>query len=159
MAKPNNVRALKPKDAQSITVTLKELVECTSEIPQIPGALDVLCGQRIPAVVSFRLSKIAAAINSELKHYGEAKKALGERYADKDAQGKAVILNAAGTPSTDGTGAYKIPPEKQSDATKELLELQATSVTIPGEMVKIGDLVNVTIAPAHLLSLSWLITE
>jgi hypothetical protein len=137
----------------NIRATLGELL-----MSQTP--LSVLFGQQMPIGVSFKLGKIAKAVNSEMEHYNATKKTLCERYANKDEQGQPIILDKDGNRVTEGqSGEYDFPKGAMVEVEKEHTELLKTDVVIPGEQLKISDLANVTMAPAHLMSLSWLITD
>lgn len=148
------------ENPQTITATLAQLLQTLGQNPGFPGALDVLYGQPIPIKTSFRLCKIALAVGEEVKRFNETKKILCERFSNKDDEGKAIMLNAENRPIKEGeAGRYDIPPDKMADFEKEYGELIATEVTIPGQQIKIADIGNVTIAPAHLMNLEWLITD
>lgn len=162
----NAVRSIKRKaerentEDKTIRATLAQLIASHSISPQFAGPLDILCQQPIPIVQSFRLSKLVAAVDREIEPYQAAKKALCERYAKKDGEGKAIILDDKGERVEEGqSGRYDIPKETNEEFEKEHATLTETEVTLPGEKIRVAELGNITIAPACLVHLAWLIAD
>ena len=158
----NNIRSLKrAKEKQQakegvIKVTLAQIIRSLGPQPEIPGAIDFLMSQALPIRTSFQLNKIAKAAIIEFQEYQAAKKTLCERLANKDKDGKAIILED-GKPST--KGEYDIPADKLVELEKEHADLIAMEVEIPGQQIKVGDLGDARIAPAHLMALEWLVID
>lgn len=145
---------------KTIRATLAQLITSHSLSPKFAGPLDILCQQPIPIVTSFRLSKLVAAVDREIEPYQTAKKALCERYANKDGEGKAIILDEKGKRVEDGQpGKYDIPSKDLEAFEKEHATLTETEVTLPGEKIKVAELGNITIAPAYLVHLAWLLAD
>lgn len=140
-----------------ITVTLNQLVRSA-------GALGELCGQPLPIVLSYQLSKITKAVNVELTQYNESTKTLSDRYALKDDEGNVIKKDGKGEVITDDSKAAQymitLDPDKIAEANKELNELGEMEVVIPGEQVKIADIpATVAIAPSLLSLIDWLVVE
>lgn len=136
-----------------IATTLGELI-------QSEQSLGVLIDQQLPIRASFQISKIVKAASVEIAQYQESRKLLCERHSNKDEDGKAIMLGNDNNPVAEGQpGRYDIPADKMPEFEKEHAELMATEVSIPGTQVKISELGSVTIAPANLMTLDWLITE
>lgn len=149
------------KDGQ-ITVTLARLVSSALQTKENPApALHHLLGQHeMPIRQSFLIGKIAKAVFEELEQYQKSYTDLYEKYAEKDDQGKARIIDAEGKQVAEGqSGRYDVSKEKQPEVQKELAELLATEVTIPGQQVKVSELQGVKIAPAYMMALDWLIGD
>jgi hypothetical protein len=162
----NRVRSLekarhRKEHVEGIKVTLNQLLDSTSVNPVMLGPLDMLSRQPIPIVTSFELLKVARAAAQEVEQYEAARKVLCERYTNKDAEGKAIMLDEDNKPVSEGQPGhhYDIPTDKIADFNNELIELRATEVTIPGKQIKVSDLLGVKIAPTHLLALEWLLVE
>lgn len=152
----NKIRPIKEererRQAEGITVTLRDLL--TSQT-----SLSVLCQQQLPIRKSFELSKIAKSMSAELENYQAAHKTLCERYANSDDDGP-IMLNEKGERVGYQEGArYDIPKDKQDEFNKELEELLATEVSLPGAQLKINDLGNISLASVHVMALDWLLTE
>lgn len=149
------------KDGQ-ITVTLARLVGSAMQTKENPApALHHLLGQHeMPIKQSFLIGKIANSVFEEIKAYQTTHTTLCEKYAEKDAAGKARILDAEGKQVAEGQpGSYDIPADKMADFNKELAELLETEVTISGQQVKVSELQGVKIAPAYMMALDWLIGD
>ena len=145
---------------ESIAAKLEDLLNSLGPDPQMPGALNILCGQSLPIVLSFRLLKLVHAVNLELEQYQAARKLLCERFAKKDEEGKAIMVSHDGSPLVEGQpGKYDIPDDKMPEFNKELQTLLATEVSIPGKQIKVLELSSVRMAPAHLMALEWLVVE
>lgn len=147
---------------KTIRATLGQLTASHSTSPKFAGPLDVLCQQPIPIVTSLRLSRLLLAIDREIEPYQSAKKTLCERYANKDGEGKAIILDEKGERVEDvqsGTYTYDIPSKDLEEFEKEHATLTETEVTLPGEKIKGAELGNITIAPVYLKHLAWLIAD
>lgn len=160
------VRSIKRKaerentEDKTIRATLAQLITSHSQSPQFAGPLDILCQQPIPIVVSLRLMRLLLAIDQEIEPYQAAKKMLCERYANKDGEGKAIILDEKGERVEDGRpGKFDIPQKDLEAFEKEHATLTETEVTLPGAKLKGAELGNITIAPAYLVHLAWLIAE
>lgn len=152
-----------------IAVTLQQLLNSIPqmETPHIPGALSVLISQPIPITVSFRLGKIVRAVNAELEEFQAQRTKLLERFANKDgagkpimldAKGKRIVASAEGEPQAPG-GDYDIPSDKQAEYKKEVGDLAAVQVEIPGQQIKISDLGDIKMAAGHMMQLEWLIID
>lgn len=156
-------RARKLHDAKTgeIQVSLNQLIFCATQTEENPfPSLGVLLSQSLPIRQAFLLGKIAKAVGGEIEQYQATRKALCERYANKDGEGKAIMLGADDKPVAEGQpGRYDIPIESMEAFNKEHAELVATEVSIPGTKIKVNDLAGVKIAPVHLISLEWLIDE
>lgn len=136
-----------------VPVTLGQLLQSI-------GALNYLTAQALAASVSFRIGRMLKAINGELEQYELSRKTLCERFSNKNAEGKAIMLNAKNEPIEEGQqGRYDIPKEKMEEFEKELTELSAVEVELPGQQIHVSDLGSVNIAPAHLMILDWMIAE
>lgn len=139
---PKGYQSVGVMEIPCIAVTLGQLINSTQSI----GAL---ISQPMPIRTSFQLGKLVRAINLELEQYQSSRKELCERHAEKDSEGKAKMLD-------DGQ-RYDI--KKMEEFDREHQELTAVEVTIPGSRIKVSDLGTVSIAPAHLLNLEWLLVE
>lgn len=152
----NKIRSIKKererRQAEGITVTLRDLLD--SQV-----SLKALCQQRLPIRKSYELGKIAKGVNSELTDYQSAHKTLCERYANKDEHGP-IMLNAKGERvGYEPKARYDIPKDKQEEFNSELDSLLAAEVSIPGAQLKISELGEISIEPAHVIALDWLLTE
>lgn len=153
IARAINRKAEQDAASEGLKVTLGQLLQF-----QTPGnPLDLLIRYPIPIKTSYRLSKIAKAVDSELDEYQAALKTLLERYANKDAEGKIVILGDDGKRVTEGSGQPDIPADKKADVQREHGELLTTEVTIPGKQIAINELGDIQMSAANLLSLDWLL--
>lgn len=140
------------KDGQ-ITVSLHRLNSSTA-------SLGVLMGCEMPIRQSFLLGKLVRIVSGEIEQYEASRKALCEKYADKTSEGKPRMIDLEGNEVAEGQpGSYDIPKEKMADFDKEHKELFTTEVTLSGAKLKVSDLAGVKIAPAHMMSLDWLIEE
>jgi len=145
----NKLRSIKkgaPANADGVKVTIEELLASR-------GPLQVLLTQPLPARLAFRLTKLAKAVTAELETYEETRKALCERYADKDDDGR---------PKKIGEGSeerFDIPEAKMPELEAEHKDLLQSEVTIAGQRIKLNDISGISIAPAHLISLAWLVEE
>lgn len=146
-------RKLHNEKAGEIVVPLLGLINSNS-------SLAVLIGCAMPIRQSFLLAKLVKSVAAEIEQYQSANKVLCEKYANKDGEGKAVILDTEGKRVVEGQpGRYDIPEEKMVDFNREHHELIETEVSIPGVRIKVSDLNGVSIAPAHMVNLDWLIQE
>lgn len=143
----------KRKEVSCIAVSLEKLINSTQ-------SLGVIIGQQIPIAISFKISKMVKAINSEIEQYTASHKILCERFANKDSEGNAIILDLNDKPvDKDQPGRYDIPENKLEEFKKENASLLSVEVNIPGNHVKVSQLGNISIEPAHLMTLDWLFTE
>lgn len=155
----NKIRSLaKARERQQakagmLTMTLSTLV--TSE-----QSLGTLIGQALPIRASFQISKIVRLAGAELQGYQESRKTLCEKYANKDADGRPIMLGPDDKPVKEGEpGRYDIPADNLEAFNKEHAELLTVEVAIPGQQIKVSELGDVRIAPAHIMALDWLLTE
>lgn len=152
-SKVRSMQRVRQQPAGGMNLTLEELL--LSKEP-----LAVLCNQETPIRTSFRLGKIVKHFDSELADFYTSQKKLAERFANKDDAGIAIILNDAGKRVQEGEkGHYDIPPAERENFNKEYQELLTTKITIPGEQFRIADLGSISLAPAHVLALGWLLTD
>lgn len=149
------------KDGQ-ISVTLAQLIGSamqTKENPA-PSLQRLLADNAIPIRQSYLLGKITRSVFEEIKAYQSSHTALCEKHAERDSDGKARILDDEGKPVADGQpGMYDISADKMESFNKELAELLTTEVVIPGQQIKVSELQGVKIAPAHMMTLEWLIGD
>jgi hypothetical protein len=140
--------------AGTLTATIAEL---ENSIP----ALNALMVQPIPICTSHLINKIAAALNSEIEQYRNTVRKMGERLANKDAEGKPVILASVAATETEGEipERFEISPENEAKGTKEMESLRGMIVDIPGKKINIRDLSSAALAPALESRLHWMISE
>lgn len=140
------------RDGQ-ITVSLHGLINSNA-------SLGVLIGREMPIRQSFLLGKLVRIVSGEIEQYEASRKALCERYANKTDDDKPRMVDSEGKEVAEGQpGSYDIPKEKMADFDKEHQELLTTEVTLSGAKLKVSDLAGVKIAPAHTMSLDWLICD
>jgi len=131
-------RARDKKAAQGATIraTLEELL-----IGQ--PALRMLTTRPLPARDAFKLSKIAKAVERELKSCDETRLKLCQQYGELNKE----------------TNKYEFPDNSQREALdKEYSELIQTEVEIPGERLKVG-IIPEPISAGDLMPLHWLIED
>lgn len=134
--------------ADSINITLQTLINSQ-------GAFRSLALQPLPGKVAFGLSKTAKAIQNEIDAYEIARTTMCERYANKDENGKAIVI-----PATDQDKEhYDLPTEQLEAFNKELSELVQTEVSLAANQIKIETLNGINIPAAHLILLDWLVVE
>jgi hypothetical protein len=133
----SKVREMKQhKKAGQIELTLGALLNSQA-------ALSSLAGLRVPIQATFKLAKVAKAVNSELQTFEETRRGLCERLgkirADKS--------------------EYEIPPENREEFEVEFKTLLDTPVELPGSPLRSAELGKVELSAADLLALEWLIVE
>lgn len=139
----------------SISANLEDLIQSN-------GAFRQLLMQPIPAKTAFSLSKVSKAVEAELTAFQAARTGACERLANKDADGKAIVIPAV--LSEDKTTVmepehYDISAESMEMLNKELAELMQTEVSLTVSPIKIDALSSLNIPAAHLVALSWLVVE
>lgn len=147
------------KDGQ-ITTTLAQLIHSglQTKVNSAPALLHLLGQSEIPIKQAFLIGQIARQVFLEIEQYQATYKTLCERYAEKDADGKARMIDANGKPLAEGQpGRYDILPEKMPEFQKEHQELVSVEVSFPGQKIKVAELGDVKIAPAHTMNLDWLL--
>lgn len=145
-----------------LDLTISELIVCGVQSQQNPTpSLSVLLGDpNIPIRESLLIARVAKTMQGEIETYEAIRKALCEKYAEKDEKGVPRMVDAEGKQVTgDQPGRYDISPEKMADFNKEHQELLGTRITIPGAKVRASDLAEVKIAPVHLMNLTWLLED
>lgn len=137
-----------------ITISLGQALGSTQSLNALLGMGE------IPIRQSFLIGKKARSLSTDIEQYQVSRKALCERYAEKDADGKPRMIDGEGKVITDGRpGNYDISEAKMPEFEKEHQDLLATEVTIPGTKIKVNDLSGVKIAPAHVMSLDFLLKD
>lgn len=131
-------------------VKLKELVNSKN-------ALDELAKEKMPLILSYKISKVVTAINKEYEPYTKALNSLLEQLGTK------IMVVDEKTKEEKWRGDYDLGDNKQkfNDSISELLE-QDVEITIPE--IKLSDLKDVNgkdmnLSPFILSGLSWLIKE
>src|SRR6185295_10569192 len=82
-------KAKQDKEAQNGTMTVTLTV-----LQNSIAALNQLTAQPIPIRTSFLIGKIARAVITEMEQYRASLKSLQERLANKDDEGKPIMLEA-----------------------------------------------------------------
>lgn len=126
-------------------VSNKKLLESVS-------ALNILLVQKLPVVISFKLSKNISQINAIFKIYEGEKKKIIEEYSVKDDEGKAIV---------DEAGNVQIKEEFKEIAQKEMIELLELENEIDLEIIQISKLenTNLTITPDEIMKINYMIQE
>lgn len=134
----------------NLTATIAEL---QGSIP----ALNQLMEQSIPICTAHRIGKVVRSVNAEMEQYRVTVRALGERLANKDAEGKPITMEA--DTAKELPERFDISAENEAEGEKEIATLRAMDVQIPGQKIKLSDLVSVKMAPGLIMQLDWLIAE
>jgi hypothetical protein len=121
---------------------LKELVEGSE-------SLGVLMGQKLPIVLSFKLSLFVKKASPELEEYNKKRNELLTEYAD-------TVNGEDGKP----TGQMKFKgDEEQKQFNEKILALLDEEIKVEVPAVSIGEFAGISIEPRHLSGLDWLIKE
>ena len=129
-----------------IKVTLKQLVEAATHTPGTDppmGAYQRFTAIRKTITAGHKNRKMPAAVQEELKHFDEARKALVEK--------------CGGVLSEDKTH-YDF-AEKGEEFAKGFEELLAQTVELPGEAIKLADLLDGGLLEADYALLEPWLTE
>jgi hypothetical protein len=152
---------LKQQKEAELTATLGQLVAAGMQNQENPNpALFGLVRQSLPIRQSFLLSKIIQQVNNEIEQFREAHKRLCEKYAKKDDEGHAIMLDMEDKPVREGGVRYDIPEgDEMTKFNAEYQELLDTEVAISGKKVKTAELSEVRLTPGQAMALDWLIDE
>jgi len=106
-------------------------------------SLSQLATQKLSPRTSFRIASLLHNISIEMESYYKVRKGILEEYGE---------LN-------DDKQTYKIPSENRQAVEDALNELADTTIDLPGQPISLNDLGDITISPADMLTLLWLITN
>ena len=106
-----------------IKVTIENLVKAMAS-----GALPRLYGIRKTISAGHRNRKLPASVEGELKHYEEQRKALIERYH--------------GIAATPDARFFTFPEGEMAGFERDIKELLSQTVELPGEPLKLTDLLD-----------------
>lgn len=123
---------------------LKDLLESNNSFAFLVSQRDKLSGK-----INYQISKNIKPIDNELKAYEDARKAIVNRYANKDENGEAVIIG----------DAYDIPESALSEYMKELDELKETEVEFEIKKMKVDDLENAGLSALDYYNLDFMLEE
>lgn len=116
-------------------------------------ALNMIAGLHLPVKTSFGLSKIVRAAKTAHEDYESLRLKLVNHHGKKDDQGKLIETR------NPQNGQPEATIENKEAFDKDLKELHALPVEIPGEQIKLADLGNVNLPANALAPLHWLIAE
>lgn len=114
-----------------------------SQIIESAESFQKLCSQALPALLSFRLAKVAKKLDEEVKQFHEAR-----------------LKKAAeiGTLSEDKS-KYEFSPQLGILFQQELENILQESIHLPIEKIKVDDIKSIDLEPKHFIALDWLIYE
>lgn len=117
-------------------------------------ALNKLSETKLPANVSFSLSKFLKEATNDLESYNKVKNEKIKEYG-------VVVLDENGKEklSEDGNTTYSFTDESSKKYVSEMQEIENKEILLDIPEIKIKDLGDSVIEPIYLVRLSWLIKE
>jgi len=126
-----------------MNVTVRQILEAQRPLQR-------LMQQPFPGAVAFRLVRLGRQVDAELAAYQEAQRAMAQTYGERDEDGELITQPGGGVPI----------PEPQREAfAAERDELMATTVELAVDPLPVRVLNGMSISPADLLLLEWLIVD
>jgi hypothetical protein len=122
-----------------------------AEMEAYNGVLPILMREKLPAKISYWLSKLSGKVESELKHYDDIRLKTLKDFAEVDGNGNLIL----------GQNNNAIFPDEESEKAfmKEIDELRAQTVEFKIDPISINTLANYSIEGAILRVLEKLIVD
>lgn len=107
--------------------------------------------QGMPSVVAYRIGKNIKALDNELQTYDETRTKMLTEAANKDDEGKSIIVEA--------TRQYDIPKDKLEDVYEEIEKLQNEEVNVEFKKVSVEDLTKADLTPKELMQIDFMLED
>lgn len=107
--------------------------------------------QGMPSVVAYRIGKNIKALDNELQTYDETRTKMLTEAANKDDEGKPIIIEA--------TRQYDIPKDKLEDVYEEIEKLQNEEVNVEFKKVSVEDLTKADLTPKELMQIDFMLED
>lgn len=120
-----------------------EIVLSLSQLLSSKPALESLIQQPLAARKAFQVARLTDDASRELLSFDKARRSLIERCADISEDGQ----------------SFTVRDKDQEVFITEFQSLLDTSVTLKCETLRVSDLADAKMSPAHMSALSWLIVE
>lgn len=135
-----NLTTFKKGEVKMVKVELERLREITM-------GLGTIIGDHLPIKASYWISKLTRKIETEFKHFEEARLVLVKKYGDVDEKGELVIKD----------NQYVFKDRVSFD--KEFAELRATEIEIDFNPIPLSMFGDCNVTPASLLALDKFIDD
>lgn len=126
-------------------MTIKDILESKDALAKLNNT------QGMPSVVAYRIGKSIKALDNELQTYDEVRTKMLTEAANKDEEGKPVIIEE--------TGQYDIPKDKLEDIYKEIEKLQREEVNVEFKKVSVDDISKADLTPRELMQIDFMLEE
>jgi hypothetical protein len=112
-----------------------------SELREITGSLSKVLSQDLPIKQAYRMSKMAKAINSELKEFNEMREKLIRKYGERDEQGNISVK------------------EKANEFNEEFQPLLEEEIELSLIPIDLNEIQNVKLSPIDIANLEPFLDE
>lgn len=126
-------------------MTIKDILESKDALAKLNNT------QGMPSVVAYRIGKSIKALDNELQTYDEVRTKMLTEAANKDEEGKPVIIEE--------TRQYDIPKDKLEDIYKEIEKLQREEVNVEFKKVSVDDISKADLTPRELMQIDFMLEE